>query len=192
MRFYTTTANEGQSDYSLLNYKPMLAWNLNCAAVRMSQSLGFHKACIQDPERSVATRRKARLFVILYVADKMLSLRLGRGSMIRDEEVPLDYKVMLNGVNTAPYKYVPYWVGFARIQGLVYDRLYSPKALQCSQENRHAQAMELLNEMDTLVSEKCEIKVRFPVVLCDQIRWIQCPEYFNDNSRTNLKETSAR
>ena len=40
---------------------------------------------MQDLESSDAARRRVRLFAIIYMNDKMLSLRLGRASMIRDE-----------------------------------------------------------------------------------------------------------
>ncbi|KAL0938607.1 fungal specific transcription factor [Colletotrichum truncatum] len=154
------------SQYCIEHHRPMMAWNLNCTAARMSQALGFHKACMQDPARSIERRRKARLFASIYRTDKMFSLRLGRGSMIRDEEIPLDYKEMLNGVNTAPYKLAPYWIGFAHIQGLVYDKLYSPRALQQPQEVRYSHARKILDELEILLAEKCELKEQFNRSLC--------------------------
>nr|XP_036583829.1 C6 transcription factor [Colletotrichum truncatum]KAF6793088.1 C6 transcription factor [Colletotrichum truncatum] len=155
---FATKFLENVSQYCIEHHRPMMAWNLNCTAARMSQALGFHKACMQDPARSIERRRKARLFASIYRTDKMFSLRLGRGSMIRDEEIPLDYKEMLNGVNTAPYKLAPYWIGFAHIQGLVYDKLYSPRALQQPQEVRYSHARKILDELEILLAEKCELK----------------------------------
>ena len=149
-----------QGAYNVYRSRATLAWNLNCAAARMSQALGFHKAYLQDPEHVVPTRRKARLFVLIYISDKMLSLRLGRASMIRDEELPLDLRTLLNGVNTAPFKFPFQWLAFSRAQGLVYDQLYSPRALQQPLEVKQSIARALLEEVDQLMADECEIKVR--------------------------------
>lgn len=126
----------------------------------MAQALGLHKAHLQDPENNVLIRRKARLFATIYVADKMLSLRLGRASLIRDEEVPHDIRMLMRGVNTAPYRLPMQWLELARIQGMVYDQLYSPRALQQTREVKKTLATALLQKVDAMMSQKCEIKVR--------------------------------
>lgn len=129
----------------------------------MSQALGFHKAAMEDTG-SECLRRKARLFAVIYMADKMLSLRLGRGSMLRDEEVPLDAKAMLKLVNTAPIKLLPVWLSFARVQGLVYDKLYSPEALRQTPHIIEERAWALVRESDDLLNEDCHINVRLTVL----------------------------
>ncbi|CAG9998254.1 unnamed protein product [Clonostachys byssicola] len=138
-----------------------LAWIMNCAAARMAQALGLHKACLQDPETNIATRRKARLFAIIFSADKALSLRLGRASVIRDEEIPVNLRMLLRGVNTAPSP-IPYqWLAFSHTQGLVYDQLYSPRAMQQTPEVKQSVAKALLESVETLMSERNEVNEDF-------------------------------
>ena len=132
----------------------------------MSQALGFHKAATQDIA-SETLRRQVRLFAVIYMSDKMLSLRLGRGSMIRDEEVTLDSKAMLKWVNRAPNKVPPLWVSFSRLQGLVYARLYSPEALQQPAQVREGRARDLIRESDDILDECCEINVRVDSTLVE-------------------------
>lgn len=142
----------------------------------MSQALGFHKAATQDVA-SETLRRHARLFAVVYMTDKMLSLRLGRGSMIRDEEVPIGVQTMLKWVNTAPNKVPPGWVSFSRLQGLVYARLYSPEALQQPAQVREGTARDLIRQSDDILDGCCEINVRHSLMLVEGhcvLRWGKC------------------
>lgn len=125
----------------------------------MSQALGYHKTAAQDNESEIL-RRQTRVFAVIHITDKMLSLRLGRGSMIPGEEVPLDAKKMLKWVNTAPNKIPPVWLSFSRLQGLVYARLYSPEALQQPAQVREARARDLVRESDGILDQSCEVNVR--------------------------------
>lgn len=127
----------------------------------MSQALGCHNVALRVTKPPEAGRRKARLFGIIYTNGKMLSLRLGRGSVIREEEMPDDHEMMFKWVNTAPNKFPPSWMRFAQIQGLIYNRLYSPGALRQAPPVRENRARILAEQLQALQvsNETCEIKV---------------------------------
>lgn len=82
----------------------------------------------------------------MYKIEKGLSLRLGRSSNIRDTEITI-----------SPDPHTLRRTGLARIQGLVYDQLYSPVGLS-RKENEHARmaeelAAELRGMIDTTYVE---------------------------------------
>ncbi|KAH6691452.1 hypothetical protein F5X68DRAFT_201938 [Plectosphaerella plurivora] len=149
------------ANYSADKCRPALAWNFNCTAARMSQAMGFHKAALQDTAPSEAERRKARVFAVIYSTDKMLSLRLGRGSAIRSKEMPVDHSAMLKWVNTAPNRFPKTWIRFAQLQGLVYDRLYSPEAIRQPVMERATRARRLAQDLEKDATDYCEHQEAF-------------------------------
>ena len=83
-----------------------------------------------------------KLFWTVYKIDKGLSLRLGRCSNIRDDEImlpelPNDHRA----------------IRVARIQGKVYDQLYGPMSLRRSDIERGHMAETLAEEARGLVNE---------------------------------------
>ncbi|KFA55164.1 hypothetical protein S40293_09089 [Stachybotrys chartarum IBT 40293] len=147
--------------YSAERMKPTVAWNLNCAAARMAQALGYHKIVNRGSEMTVTTRRHVRIFGSIYMADKILSLRLGRGSVIREDEMASNYDATFDQANSAPQKFPPYWIALARLHGCIYDRLYSPRALCQSPQDRSVQARELLKDHQVILAQSYEAMSAF-------------------------------
>ena len=88
--------------------------------------------------------------------EKSLSLRLGRASNIRDEDITLAWESGSRDVRAA------------RIQGKVYDQLYSPVGLSKTQDERVTIAQSLVTELRILIDEaSAEIVVSssFPKLL---------------------------
>lgn len=82
--------------------------------------------------------------------EKGLSLRLGRASHIRDEDI------------TLAWESDPKDIRAARIQGKVYDQLYSPSGLSRTQNERVVIAQSLVQELRSLIDEAdAEIVVSF-------------------------------
>ena len=82
--------------------------------------------------------------------EKGLSLRLGRASHIRDEDI------------TLAWESDPLDIRAARIQGKVYDQLYSPSGLSRTQNERVVIAESLVEELRSLIEEAdAEIVVSF-------------------------------
>ncbi|CCF34219.1 fungal specific transcription factor, partial [Colletotrichum higginsianum] len=97
-----------------------------------------------DEQRNTETS----LFWTVFKFEKGLALRLGRPSGIRDAEITL---------LAEPDE--PRTTRIARIQGQVYDRLYSPAGLPILSE-RKAQAMQLADEVRSIISQiESEISV---------------------------------
>jgi hypothetical protein len=88
--------------------------------------------------------------------EKGLSLRLGRSSNIRDGEItlPLDQDE-------------PRATKLGRINGMVYDQLYSPAALSRSIDERNYAAESLAEDVRRIICEaNAEIAVCFRHSIC--------------------------
>lgn len=82
--------------------------------------------------------------------EKGLSLRLGRASHIQDEDI------------TLAWESDPKDIRAARIQGKVYDQLYSPSGLSRTLNERVVIAQSLVEELRSLIDEAdAEIVVSF-------------------------------
>lgn len=102
---------------------------------------------------------KNRLFWSIYCIDKALSLRLGRASTIQDYDISLSWSASaLPGTDQFGDIYI-LWIQLARIQGKVYEKLYSPAALCRPENERVGCARQLASDMQWKVMEP--FKVRF-------------------------------
>lgn len=103
---------------------------------------------------------KNRLFWSIYCIDKALSLRLGRASTIQDYDISLSWASSRLG-GPDPYNEVYIlWIHLAKIQGKVYEKLYSPAALCLPESERVEHARNLASDMQWKVMEP--FKVSYP------------------------------
>lgn len=114
----------------------------------MSQTLGMHSKVemTQDPPEIKAV--KIKLFWLLYVQEKALSLRLGRSSTIRDSDItiPVPY---INSLSEITYfSQLDKMKDLAHLQGKIYDQLYSSGALAQPQDIRTTRARSLAAELE--------------------------------------------
>jgi hypothetical protein len=96
-------------------------------------------------------QRKVRAFWNLYAIDKTLSLRLGRASTLQDYNIDLPQPEFGDDELSQKYtKLIRYWIAAARIQGLVYEQLYSPGALKQEETLRVQKARLLIQELESI------------------------------------------
>ena len=111
----------------------------------------------QDTTR--AQEHKLRLFWSVYCLDKGLSLRLGRASAIQDYDVSIAPTFNLDDV-PGPWKSIyTLWITLSRIQGKVYEQLYSPAALSQPETERVAHARRLAAEMKESVMDPFKVSL---------------------------------
>ncbi|CAG9986514.1 unnamed protein product [Clonostachys byssicola] len=127
------------------NSKASLAWSFISVASTQCQTLGYHRS---PPGRSRGTinpdrASQERLFWSVYRLDKGLSLRFGRAPNILDTEITLPFEQNL-----------PRPVRVARIQGNVYEQLYSPAAISVANNStRIHHAEQLAEQLRSLIAE---------------------------------------
>jgi hypothetical protein len=132
----------------------MRAWTFISAASNHCLTLGYnrHEPC---PERTnISCVAQESLFWAVYRLDKGISLRLGRSSTIRDEEISLSSIPDHPSIRTA------------RIQGRAYDELYSPKGLLRKDTQRACIAESLATELNQcIIDTRAAILVRYSFLL---------------------------
>lgn len=97
------------------------------------------------------------------MTEKMLSLRLGRSSTFRDQDITLPRP----GTDRHPggsflAELAPGWVSIASIQGRIYDDIYSPGALMQPPHVRKSRALALAEELESVMQHAQTIHVSVP------------------------------
>lgn len=107
-------------------------------------------------------QEKMGLFWSIYCLDKALSLRLGRSSSIQDYDISLPMNFEASNV-VQPWKTIhKLWIRLAKIQGKVYEFLYSPAALSQPEEDRVSHARQLAEEMQCTVMDPFKVPPSSP------------------------------
>ncbi|KAK6224272.1 fungal specific transcription factor [Colletotrichum tabaci] len=129
--------------YCLENCQPSAAWNFIATASHMTQTLGCHSIAAIAHEAPQNKYGKIKIFWLIYVIEKGLSLRLGRSSTIRDNEVTVPRpQADTHGYSDPTLMCLfPECTRLATLQGMVYDQIYSPASLCQPQEDRHTEKL---------------------------------------------------
>lgn len=129
--------------------KPSLAWVLVSNAAARCQDLGYHRFKTMKNDSEEQQRSKIHLFWMVYMFNKQLSLRLGRASQIQDWDLSLPLLVTkgasINGFEGS--RMLLYWAKVARVQGQIYEKLYSPDAFTKTPSKRRRIAVTLINAL---------------------------------------------
>jgi hypothetical protein len=142
--------------------RPSAAWSFTVSASQTCQSLGLHSA-VSMSKLSAGTRQEnLRLFWAVYMTDKLLSLRLGRSSTIRDGDIsvprmPPDDQ---DGLWRRPNPTLPALLEMSSLHGRIYDEIYGPNALLELQEARVAKARALASDVIRFTNDGREAAVR--------------------------------
>ncbi|KAL4886193.1 hypothetical protein BJY04DRAFT_99373 [Aspergillus karnatakaensis] len=136
--------------------KPSFALTLTSTASRLAQALGYHQWSSYENLNIKEQERRLGIFWSIYCMDRALALRLGRASTIPDYDI--DLPTSFDGFAVAePWKTAfTLWIELARIQALVYEKLYCPAALRQSEVIRVTEARKLAAQMQDRVMQPFE------------------------------------
>lgn len=116
----------------------------------MVQTLGFHDRFSLPDDDAETKTYKIQLFWSIYVVEKGLSLQLGRSSTIRDIDITVPLPVqhskldfMFDSTSFRP-------IELSRLQGMVYDKIYSPGALMQPDIVRISRIKALVKDLESL------------------------------------------
>ncbi|KAL2838554.1 hypothetical protein BJY01DRAFT_34159 [Aspergillus pseudoustus] len=137
--------------------KAFAAWTFISRASLMSQAMEFHSshatATTEPGERS---QRNIHLFWAVYALEKPISLRLGRRSTIRDEDITVPRLAMDRKMASVAHNRLPDWIDFASLYGRLYDELYSPSALAQPASIRDSRTKVLASELELMIAVRDE------------------------------------
>lgn len=128
----------------------------------MSQTLGYHRLSSMEHEPELVQHNKQSLFWSIHAILNILSLRLGRGSIVDDHDItipsPMDCMKDIH-----PWGYIcALWTKQAAIQNQIYTQLYSPAALNRPERERVSYARQLAAEMRSEVIEPFNVSMLSP------------------------------
>lgn len=115
----------------------------------MIQALGLQHNLSVGIEGHEERAHKRDLFWTIYATEKMVSLRLGRSSTFRDQDITLSSFGMESPDGSFLAELAPGWINMASIQGRIYDDIYSPRALVQPSHVRTSRARALATELKT-------------------------------------------
>ncbi|KAH7174712.1 uncharacterized protein B0J16DRAFT_418161 [Fusarium flagelliforme] len=115
------------------------AWILISNAMTACQTLGYHRA---DRYSGGDKDMQTQLFWAVYTYENSLSLRLGRCSGIRDSDITLPIERNQHRA-----------IRLGRIQGKVYNQLYSPEGLASADDVRGEAAEGLAQQVQAIIDE---------------------------------------
>lgn len=130
--------------------KPSIAWILVTKASELCQTLGYHRTGTSKNDYPDDARHKKLLFWAVYVLDKSLCLRLGRSSSIQDYDITVAYPSGAELHRIAIAAFMKLWIQGARIQGLIYEKLYCPEAIAQPEIVRRPRMQELVQLLEDL------------------------------------------
>lgn len=125
-----------------------LCWTYLALAFNMCQNTGLHRRSTlhQDPFSLAETKRHT--FWSLYTIDKHVSLNLGLTSHFQDHDIDTEPFVPSDKTHQRPWNLMALVIAeFSRLQGQVYDRLYSTFASRVSVAERSEVIESLSNDL---------------------------------------------
>ncbi|KAK7408266.1 hypothetical protein QQX98_009579 [Neonectria punicea] len=144
--------------YCLQKCKSSAAWTFICMASHQTQALGLHSAMSLHGETPEAKRYKMWLFWLIYTIEKVLALRMGRSSTIRDSDITLPQ--MSNELSSDSWwtDIFPIWIGMSALQGRIFDEIYSPTSLAEPESVRTPKAQAIAAEAKRLIQASDDLQ----------------------------------
>ncbi|KAJ3545847.1 hypothetical protein NM208_g2307 [Fusarium decemcellulare] len=126
-----------------------LQWTLTSVAARHCLALSYHREdrLAQLPPRKA--ERARRLFWRVYISDKIVSSQLGRTSVIQDYDLDTQLCPVSKEASRAPWDQASVaFVEYSRIQGHIYEALYSVSANNLDSAGRTHIVSKLAERLD--------------------------------------------
>ncbi|KAH7133832.1 hypothetical protein EDB81DRAFT_805179 [Dactylonectria macrodidyma] len=138
--------------YCIQRCKPIAAWSFISKASLLAQALGLHSKFSTATDSLDDSQHKISLFWALYRLEKAVSLRLGRSSTIRDNEITVSQPNAEHRI-LPWYMKIPNTIETASLYGRVFDEVYSPQALSQPVNVRASHARQLSAELKRVMAE---------------------------------------
>jgi hypothetical protein len=131
----------------------------------MAQTLGYHRLSSMENEPEEVQDQRQSLFWSIDTLLNILSLRLGRGSVVQDYDItiPSPLASMSRAEPWGPVSAL--WCKQAAIQNRMYTMLYSPAALKRPERERVSHARRLAEELLSSVIEPFNVRFVFSLAI---------------------------
>ncbi|KAL5321049.1 hypothetical protein ACEPPN_011859 [Leptodophora sp. 'Broadleaf-Isolate-01'] len=125
--------------------RPALCWTFVSTGARLCQILGYHREAVISRDPPKLAEAKRHVFWMLYMIDKTLSLNLGHTSNFPSHDIDVEMYSPSENPQVAPWNRVMIaFAEFSKLQGRLYDELYSVRARREKDEVRSRTIEELV------------------------------------------------
>lgn len=126
--------------------RPALCWTFVSTGARLCQILGYHREAVISRDPSKLAEAKRHVFWMLYMIDKTLSLNLGHTSNFPSHDIDVNMYSPSEDLKVAPWNRVMIsFAEFSKLQGRLYDELYSVRARREQAEVRSRTIEDLVS-----------------------------------------------
>ncbi|KAL4876131.1 fungal-specific transcription factor domain-containing protein [Aspergillus karnatakaensis] len=131
-------------------------------ALRLAHELGLHSSARSEGLNSSATMERNRVFWIAYILDRDISLRTGQPPVQLETDIDINLPpadpedeagLVFAGDGTSRFNFFRARVQLARIQGKVYENMYSVRARSLDVHHKNDNLGELRRMLDDWVSQ---------------------------------------
>ncbi|KAE8377112.1 hypothetical protein BDV26DRAFT_264430 [Aspergillus bertholletiae] len=138
--------------------KPLLCCTFIAAAASHCQMLGYHREIMYRSDNTGTSENMRRIFWTTYVFEKHMSLYFGRASSMQDFDIDAQYPAVSTDLAVKPWdESFVMGIRLAKIQGEIYDRLYSAEASKISHPERMRRVHGLAVDIQDWYTEFKEI-----------------------------------
>ncbi|KAH6665305.1 hypothetical protein F5X68DRAFT_265761 [Plectosphaerella plurivora] len=141
--------------YCFQKGKAYASWGFISKASLLAQALGLHVPSTA-PEASEDRNCKSRLWWSVYVLERSISLCLVRPSTIRDRDIMIPRPEPQLIASPTVSHGLPDLVNCGRLYGLIYDEIYSPRALAQPPTTRLARVQEIAAEWRVAIASNAK------------------------------------
>lgn len=138
--------------------KPFLCCTLLAAAASHCRMLGYCQEATYGKHQGRRAEQMRRIFWFIYITDKNMSLLQGRPSYIQDSEVDAWHPRM------SPDPAFKGWdelfilgIKFARLQGQIYDQLYSAAARHAPRAQQDQAVNQLSDDLQSWYTDLAKV-----------------------------------
>lgn len=144
---------------------PTLCWTLVSTSARLCQSLGYHREASVSLSSSAVSSAKRHVFWMLYMIDKIMSLNLGRASSFPDYDIDVEvFEPSTDERFRAWDEVLIGFIGLCKLQGRMYDELYSARARRKSESVRRGVVDERAKSLDDWHRELKSVSLQIPLM----------------------------
>ncbi|KAE8161566.1 hypothetical protein BDV40DRAFT_313021 [Aspergillus tamarii] len=138
--------------------KPLLCSTFISAAASHCQMLGYHREIMYRGNNTGNSENMRRVFWTTYVFEKHMSLYFGRASNMQDFDIDAQYPAITTDPAVRPWdESFVMGIRLAKIQGEIYDKLYSAEASKDSHPERVQRVHGLAADIQQWYTEFKEI-----------------------------------
>lgn len=137
-----------------MNFQPHPFYILTAAAGRLAHGIGLHRKLDDVGLTQAEIDQRRNVFWIVYIIDKMTSLRVGQPSVMVDDDIGVDLPDAVHNVIHCPYPETKLNIFRCQVElALLESRIYSELYSLCSRKRSDLERLKSVGRLDKELQE---------------------------------------